>query len=167
MKKFLLMIVVALTTLTANAQIYVGGDLGFWHDDDAVPETVFTLAPGVGYELNEKWAVGGNLKLEFEKDVKNLFAIEPYARWSYYHKGMVKLFLDMGMGIAVTDPEEGDCETGWNIGVKPGIALHLTEHFSILAKAGFLGYADDYGKMNGFGLNVNAEALTFGIEYTF
>ena len=168
MKRFLLMLVVAFTAMAASAQIYVGGELGFWHDGDKeVGETTFTLAPSVGYELNENWAVGGNLMLSFQKDVKNVFGIEPYARWSYFKNGMVRLFLDMGMGIAVTDPEEGDSDTGWNIGVKPGIALHLTDHFSILAKAGFLGYADEYGYQNGFGLSVNGESLTFGIEYTF
>ena len=111
MKRFLLMLVVAFTAMAASAQIYVGGELGFWHDDDAVPENVFTLAPGVGYELNENWAVGGNLMLSFQKDVKNVYGIEPYARWSYFKNGMVRLFLDMGVGIGITDPEVGDNKT--------------------------------------------------------
>ena len=174
MKKFLLMIVVALATLTANAQIYVGGELGVWHDTDA-DQTAFTLAPGVGYEFNEKWAAGGELKFGMVTDAYTQFAIAPYARWSFFHSDRVRLFLDMGFGFQVTDFDDAydydgdDSVTGFRIGVQPGIAFKLNDHFSLLAKVGFLGYDNEYAKIGreGLGFEVNGENLTFGIEYTF
>ena len=173
MKKFLLMIVVALTTMTANAQFYVGGELGVWHDTDA-DQTAFTIAPGLGYEFNEKWAAGGELKFGMITDTYTQFAIAPYARWSFFHSDRVKLFLDMGFGFQVTDfdkayDRDDDSITGFQIGVKPGIAFKLNDHFSVLAKVGFLGYDNQYSDLDGEGLGllVNGENLSFGIEYTF
>ena len=29
----------------------------------------------------------------------------------------------------------------WNIGIKPGIAIKLSDHFCLVAKYGFLGYS--------------------------
>lgn len=176
MKKFLLMIVVAFAFLTANAQFYVGGTLNLWHDDNA-DATEFTLAPSVGYELNKKWAIGGELEFSAVSDYYTKFAIAPYARWSFFQKDRVKLFLDMGFGISVFDldddwddvPGVDDSETGFQIGVQPGIAVALTKHFSVLAKVGFFGYDDSYTnlKSEGFGLKLSGENLRFGIEYKF
>ena len=170
MKKILLLLVVAVASLTASAQIYVGGDLGFWHNDDA-DKTVFSIAPSVGYELSESWAIGGELKYSWVKDGDQNMAIAPYARWSFFESGIVRLFADFGFGVAVTKPDTGDSHTGWAIGARPGIALKLNDHFSVLAKCGFAGYMDEYasGKTmgNGFGLDVSGENLSFGIEYTF
>ena len=183
MKKFLLMVVVALTTLTANAQFYVGGELGVWQDTDA-DQTTLTIAPGLGYEFNEKWAAGGEVVFSMMTDNYTKFAIAPYARWSFFESNRVKLFLDMGFGVSVTnfdydvidveDAENGDIEadddvTGFRIGVQPGIAFKLNDHFSVLAKVGFLGFDNEYAKVGreGFGLNVSGDNLRFGIEYTF
>ena len=186
MKKFLVMIVVALATISANAQIYVGGELGVWRDTDA-DQTAFTLAPGAGYEFNEKWAAGGELLFSTVTDDYTKFAIAPYARWTFFNSDRVKLFLDMGFGISVTNfdnkvfvdvEESGDGDitieadddvTGFRIGVQPGIAFKLNKHFSVLAKVGFLGYDNEYEKAGreGFGMKLNGENLSFGIEYTF
>ena len=167
MKRFLLMMVVAFTAMAASAQIYVGGELGLWYDNDE-EQTRFTIAPSVGYELSETWALGGELKYQLLSDEYNMLAVAPYARWSYFNKGMVRLFVDMGFGVGVVKPDEGDSETAWRIGAQPGLAIKLNEHFSILAKAGFLGYDDCYGTSSkGFGFEMSGENLSFGIEYTF
>lgn len=174
MKKFLLMIVVALSTITANAQFYVGGELGIWRDTDA-EKTSFTLAPGLGYEFNEKWAVGGELAFSMMTDTYTKFAIAPYARWSFFKNDRVKLFLDMGFGVSITDFDDhydwdgDDSVTGFQIGVKPGIAVKLNKHFSVLAKVGFLGYDNEYSKIGheGLGLLFDTNNLSFGVEYSF
>ena len=175
MKKILLMLVVAVASLTASAQVYVGGGLGFWHESEN-DVTTFRLAPSVGYELSEKWAIGAEVAYEFVKAGANVQTMEiaPYARWSYFNNKAVRLFVDMGFGVGVVKPEDVDGETSWNIGARPGIAVKLNDHFSLLAKVGFLGYDQGgafgeagWQKTKRFGFDLDGENLTFGIEYTF
>ena len=66
MKKFVILLFVAMAALSAKAQVYVGGTVSLWHNDD-VDATTFTLNPEVGYNLNEKWAVGGILTFSHSK----------------------------------------------------------------------------------------------------
>ena len=168
MKRFLLLVVVVLSTLTASAQFYVGGSVGLWRDT-SIDRTEFEIAPGLGYEFNEKWAVGGEIGYALLSGVYNKFEIAPYARFSYYHNNLVKLFLDMGFGVSANKLKHADCEAGFQIGVQPGLAVMLNKHFSILAKVGFLGYDDEYTDMksSGFGFFLKGGNLSFGVEYTF
>lgn len=85
MKKIVILLFVAMVALSAKAQVYVGGTVSLWHNDD-VDATTFTLNPEVGYNLNEKWAVGGILTFSHSKldeGKYNAFGLAPYARYSY------------------------------------------------------------------------------------
>ena len=112
MKKFLLMIVVALTTLTANAQFYVGGELGIWHDTDA-DQTAFTLAPGLGYEFNEKWSA-----ISFENVVT--FNMDEYVGIPEDHPQSYHSFMKENFFSHINCPEE-------NIHILNGNAKDLLE----------------------------------------
>ncbi len=64
----------------------MGGTVGLWRNDDA-NTTSFKLAPEIGYNLSEQWALG--VELQFNHEYKehistNTFAIAPYARFSYF-----------------------------------------------------------------------------------
>ena len=168
MKRLFLMLVVVLATVSASAQVYVGGEVGIWHNDTQ-DKTYLSIAPSLGYEMNETWALGAELKYAYKSDTYNKFEVAPYARCSYYRNELVKLFFDMGFGVAVTKPEEGESVTGWRIGAQPGIAVHLNKNFALLAKAGFVGYDDKCldPTSKGFGVKLDGEHLSFGIEYTF
>lgn len=66
MKKKIFAVLLAAFAMTANAQIYVGGQLGFSSSSvnpdiegiDNISGTSFKILPEVGYKLNDKWAVG-------------------------------------------------------------------------------------------------------------
>lgn len=170
MKKIVLFLFVAIATLSVKAQdLYMGGTVGLWRNDDA-NTTSFKLAPEIGYNLSEQWALG--VELQFNHEYKehistNTFAIAPYARFSYYENKIVRLFVDGGFGFATTKVKDGgDTVNGFEIGLKPGIAIKLNQHFSLVAKCGFLGYKDDY-MGNGFGFSASSEDLTFGFHYEF
>ena len=60
MKKLFLSLLVGAASLTASAQVYVGGEVGLWRNNDA-NHTSFSLKPQVGYELSNKWAIGGSI----------------------------------------------------------------------------------------------------------
>ena len=172
MKKIVLFLFVVMVALSVKAQVYVGGSISFWHDDNDFETTTFTIEPEIGYNFNEKWAIGGNIGFAYSKkdDVKyTAFAIAPYARYSYYENKIVRLFVDGGVGISTYKHGENDAVNGWEIGLKPGIAIKLNEKFSLIAKCGFLGYRDDYMQKDnsGTGFNLGSEDLSFGFHYEF
>lgn len=49
MKKFVILLFVAMAALSAKAQVYVGGTVALWHNDD-LDATTFALNPEVGYK---------------------------------------------------------------------------------------------------------------------
>ena len=172
MKKIAVFLFVAMVALSAKAQVYVGGSLGFWHNDDGKGKTTSIIAPEIGYNINPKWSIGGTVILSHTKLDKyntNGFGIAPYARYSYYENERVRLFVDGGFGLSSKKEFNSDeREGGFEIGLKPGFSLKLNDKFSVLAKCGFLGYRDDYlmGE-DGTGLSLSGENLSFGLYYQF
>lgn len=171
MKRIVLLLFLALGVISMQAQVYVGGSFGFWYNDDVTEKTTFSISPEVGYHLNHKWALGVSLGLVQEKvdEAKATgFAIAPYARFSFYDQGMVRLFVDGGFGYSTISHKDADNTNGFEVGLKPGIALKLNDHFNLIGKIGFLGYRDDYiVGASGQGLALSSEELTFGFHYTF
>ena len=173
MKKVLMTLMVMFAVVTAYAQeMYVAGGISLWSNHDA-EVTNFSISPEFGYGLNEKWSVGGQLILDLTGGDGTVgttaFAIAPYARYSYYENSIVRLFLDMGIGLSVNKVKHSDADAGFELGVKPGIAIKLNDHFSFVSKVGFAGFRQDYrGNDNsGFGVGVSGEDISIGIEYAF
>lgn len=189
MKKFFVMAIMAVMAVGASAQWYVGGSLNFGqtkqtvsvNDEVArVKTTTFGVAPEVGYNFSENWAFGGVLDLGYTKQAgikTTMIQVNPYARYTYYKSGMVSLFLDgtvgLGFGWSKAGGEKSDTAVSYAIGLKPGVALNLTENFSLVAHIGLLGYqgGNDTYKDAGFpeewGLHLNGNNLSFGFYYTF
>lgn len=99
MKKILLVVVVLFTALAAQAQeMYLGGGISLWRNTD-IDKTSFSITPDFGYNLNSKWAIGGELALAFNgydgiyEAKTTSFALAPYARYSFYENKIVRLFL--------------------------------------------------------------------------
>ena len=116
MKKFFLGLAISVISISANAQVYVGGGLGFssvkeaHHEDvDVDTKTTFSLVPEIGYQLDEKLAVGVGLGYSHSKygDLKgDAFSIEPYARYTFAKLGNVDLFIEGGLGYQHTKDTE-------------------------------------------------------------
>ena len=147
--------------------------ISLWRNND-VDKTSFSITPDVGYNLSEKWAVGVELAYahngyDGDKLNSNAFALAPYARYSFYENKIVRLFLDMGFGFSTYKEKHVDSVNGFEIGVKPGLAVKLNDNFSFITKVGFAGYRDDYyrGEENGFGVGLDGENISIGIEYEF
>lgn len=79
------------------------------------------------------------------------------------------MFVDGGFTVgAVDDENDNNSSTAFEIGFKPGIAIKLNDHFSLLAKYGFLGYGNENMMSTaGVGLRLNSEDLSFGFHYEF
>ena len=60
------MVVVMLATIAVKAQdIYVGGSLNVWRNSTG-NTTSFKVAPEIGYNFNETWALGAELNYSHE-----------------------------------------------------------------------------------------------------
>lgn len=184
MRKIFMTLVALVMTLAANAQVFVGGEVGFWrnYEDN---HTSFTVAPQVGYNITNKWAIG----LEFDYDYNyydglkvNGVGAAPFARYTAAKAGPVSFLLDAGFAIntykAKYDGNESDSYNAWQIGVTPGVKVSLTKSVDFIAALGFLGYRDNddpdfkgvgghpYGE-KGFGFHFNTNDLKFGVIYNF
>ena len=69
----------------------------------------------------------------------NSVTVAPYIRWSYYQNDAVRLFLDGTAAIGFVKIKDGDTTKAGQIGLRPGIAVKPNDHFSFIAKYGFLG----------------------------
>lgn len=200
MKKILSIALVAIAAIgcavSANAEKwYVGGSIGFWHESgnrgSYEPLTAsnadtnqFSIMPELGYNFNNRWAVGGTIGYMYkhwcglDQDY-NVFKLNPYARFTYFRtsNNLVQLFIDgqVGIGLGAVDRKHQDTHTAvtYNIGLRPGIAINLTNRFSIVAHLGFVGYngannaAKDAGEKCSGGVNFDSNNLTLGFYYNF
>lgn len=169
MKKLFLTFAFAVCALAMNAQLYVGGEVGAWRDWDH-NNTTFYIQPEVGYNLNAQWAVGLELgyKNIYDDGAKlNVFGLAPYARYTYAKFGNVNLFLDGGLAYYASDGA-GDPKS-FEIGLKPGVSVNLTDKLSFVGHVGFLGYRDsDFGfEDSGFGFDLDGQNVAFGLYLNF
>ena len=63
MKKIFMTLAAVCFAATMNAQVYVGGSLGFnaWSSQENAgdrSETTFKIMPEIGYNINDSWAIG-------------------------------------------------------------------------------------------------------------
>lgn len=170
MKKILLTAVVALMAFTANAQAFLGGEVGVWRNPSA-NTTNFSIKPEVGYVLDQNWALGLGVGYEYayvNGAKANSVNVNPYVRYTFAKLGPVNLFLDGGFDFETVKLKGVDSESAWGVGVKPGLAVNLTEKLSFVSHIGFAGYRDDdiYGN-DGFGCRLSGNELTFGLYYNF
>lgn len=171
MKKGLLLVVVMLATIAVKAQdIYVGGSLNVWRNSTG-NTTSFKVAPEIGYNFNETWALGAELNYSHNyvnQSTTNSVSIAPYIRWSYYQNDAVRLFLDGTAAIGFNKVKDGDTSKAGQVGLRPGIAVKLNDNFSFIAKYGFLGYRRNVSTAgDSFGLALTSEDLSIGFHYTF
>ena len=193
MKKVILAALVAVASLSANAQVYLGGKVGFSsfkEDSNTDAVTAFSISPEVGYMFNEKWGVGlaigfqtkngtssydadnGDVdSYKFNKS-RSAFTLAPYARFVFAKTGIASFFLDGGIGMQFMNNSRGNV---FNIGIKPGVKLSASEKVDFVAQLGGIGYAWSSKKAyeNGnapksvFGIGVDNTVLNFGVYYNF
>lgn len=187
MKKFLLSLAAAtMLTVSANAQVYLGGNFGVSSskagDNDS--QTEYAVLPEVGYNFNNDWAVG--TVVGFGKGTpmgiaetnsvgsRNYFTVQPYVRYTFVHSKYVNVFTDLGFGY--THYNHADLNSPsvnrWQVGLKPGVSVNLSNKLSFVAHVGFVGwkqdkYKDVDYKVRDWGADFNGNNLTFGLYYNF
>lgn len=193
MKKVILAALVAVASLSANAQVYLGGQLGInagKADNTTQSITKFQIAPEIGYNINEKWAIGLGIGFTTQNGLFNdeqvfqmpisdkygksasVFTLAPYARWTFAKTGIASFFVDGGIDVNFWNNSRGN---SFFIGLTPGVKLSASEKVDFVAEIAALGFAWGSEKAytagvapkSAFGFNVNNTAIKFGVYYNF
>ena len=179
MKKLLMLAALAISSLTASAQFYFGGQVGFSRNatDDI---TTLNIAPEVGYDFNSVWSCGGVLDYSYRYNAGNnlnIFEISPYARYKFarFADDKLKFFVDCGIGFGVQKATNYDAGFVYHIGFRPGVSYSLNNHWCVVAHLGQLGWegatdkaSGSYGRKNMFTWNIfNWNDLRLGFYYSF
>lgn len=171
MKKVLLTLVIAFAGIfTANAQVWIGGGVGAKVYENY---SSFTVAPEVGYNINNHWTVALGANYDFSKDVLegdaekalilNKLSLQPYVRYVGGTIGQkFSLFLDLTGDFGLID------KSGYAVSLRPGIAWAATEKFTAAFRFGFAGYDHGfYGAKNGFYMNCEMATPEIRFYYSF
>ena len=142
-------------------------------------ETTYKVLPEIGYNLNDKWAIGaafgfgkGSCDLmndAFNNGTQEYFTINPYARYTFVKSKHVNVFMDGGIGYT----HFNDVANLFQVGLQPGVAVNLGGKLSFVTHFGFLGYGNLDPDLDGaesssvFGFDLSGQNITFGLYYNF
>ena len=177
MKKIMLSLAMALVSVCASAQVYIGGTAGISSNKfkGGDSKTAYALIPEIGYEFNNKWEAGleigikkGNVCELSAVPEATTFIVAPYVRYTAVETKLVNLFVEGTIGYSSYSKGGGD---SYEVGIKPGLAVKLSDHVNFITKVGFLGYrgySPDHGdNWSTFGVDVDASNISFGAIYKF
>ena len=150
MKKIVMMAVMAVAALSANAQTWVGGELGFTssHVNGAGTSKEFSIKPEVGFGLNEKFDVAIALGYTYSSDKlknqlgggkfsTNTFEVSPYVRYKFVKAGNFFAFVDGGLEYATTHYNGvSKNENEFGVYVQPGIAYSVSNKVTLVSHLG-------------------------------
>jgi len=163
MKKLLISLVaLAAMAITANAQWYVGGNVGLSATASSSASVNWNISPDGGYILNETMLVGAAINLGGAGSSDGLgssnftFSFQPYYRWKFWGINSLNFWLEgrisIGSYTATSKSEYNEAKHKstftrgtWGLAVAPIISYDIDSHWSILTKIASIGVAG-YGK---------------------
>lgn len=190
MKRVLFTLAIVMSALIGiNAQepghMWVGGTVGLWSSKDkgADSQLSFKVLPEFGYVINDNIGIGISLggghthtSLDFKgnssvKESVNFYRVSPFLRYAFLQGEMGSLFFDGGVGYEHWKQcgSDGKKHT-LDVGIKPGVALNVSDNICLIGKFGFLGYqytkSGDY-ENNSFGFDFDMENIEIGMSLKF
>lgn len=165
MKKLIIsaILLVAFTLTTSAQKFYTGGSVGLWYESAGNTITA-TLSPELGYHLNDKWAVGGQLGMGLATNfnaTSYILTLSPYARYTCFTQDNFSVFVDGSVMGGVAN----SFFTG-SIGVSPGLMYKVSDRFALYSHLGFLGYKY-IGGVSMAGFDVSSGNLSIGGYFLF
>ena len=181
---------VAVASLTASAQWWAGGEVGFNSYRSTVDghkvgsASNFVVAPEIGYKLNDKIDVAVEIgflhgeegakmmgRTVGDDQIANAFILNPYLRYTFAKAGNFSFFADGGFTYGnIHICGDDNSINAWQIAIKPGISYALSPKVSLVAHVGGIAYSYskyDELKTNGFDLGVSGNNITFGAYVNF
>jgi hypothetical protein len=178
MKKFILSALICTCSLYADAQrhsILVYGNLGLSSSKTAdVKTNRFSFAPAAGYQWDDHWTGGLNLKMEHWKtevpEVKsNTFGIGPFVRYAHPLSDIFAIYGQLNANF-LSGKTAGVKMNGAEVMLFPAIGVNLKNGFALNFNFGSLGFTSGKvkggEKSNSFGLNFGSGS-GFGVSKNF
>jgi len=191
MKRLILALLAAGTVITANAQeprsILLYGDLGLHTTTQPTPGSPLTtqkttgwnVTPGVGYQFNHNWTVGGNIgwrqdAVKSATGVKtnvNNYTGGAFARYSQYIRRSEIFFWFaqynfsyQGGYTTVAGNPAVDKHNGISTSLIPALGINVGRGLALNFGIGGIVYSTD--KMDGATYSTNKFDIAFGQEFT-
>lgn len=173
-----------------KGRFFVGGVINYWYDADDKQHS-FEFAPEFGYLFNNDWGLGAFLSYDYgtelstqAKKTSHFYSITPFVRYYYFHREPFNLYLDGCVGVnwskeievPHTTPDAPNVESmrGFEVGIRPGACVDLTEGLCLCLRLGFIGYRNSFfaGEeegvgTSGWGVRFAPEELKIGLELEF
>ena len=167
MKKLVLVLAIVFAgVMTSNAQVWVGlNNIGSQIEKNHM---AFSIAPEVGYVINDQWQIALGIDFSYDKnttvlgnDIDKVLSLEPYVR---YVGGTIgkkfSLFADLCGDFGLLD------HNGlYAVTIQPGIAWQATEKFTAAFRFCKIGYDHNYYGTDGFLLKGALACPKIGIYY--
>ena len=157
MKKLLLILVAGFIALTANAQVYLGGGVSFVGSKDN--NSAFAFIPEIGYQFHGDMAIGTSVGVGASGGMTQI-SVSPYFRYYFLNLGPARMFAD-AMFEFDQFKYQGQSATTWGVGLCPGLAFSLSDHWSVVTRFLTLAYMADT-----FTVNFNNNC-SLGVFYSF
>ena len=134
-------------------------------DDDSYFS--WKIAPEIGFQFDKKWNAGVSLGYTGVENGQKVFELAPYVRYTVCGSKVVDFFIEGTVGYAHYDNKKPlDDYDAFEIGLKPGLKVNLSNHVAFVTKIGFLGY-QRVDEANTWGFDVDGRNVMFGINYKF
>ena len=168
MKKILLSVALAVSSLCASAQFFVGGTAGIAVNTiGESASTSFVICPEGGYKFNDSWAVGANINTGYHHAGGagyGIVGITPYARYTFANVESVHFYGEAAL------PINGNFYKGYSAGhfgiaLRPGFLVDLTDNLQMIGRTTLLscGVSGDSAHV---GIAI-ANGFTMGVVYNF
>lgn len=161
MKKIVLLLAFFAVSIVSNAQVWVGGTVGFSYQSNDVSVTEVGIAPMVRYDFNEKLSVGLELAEEFasaDGTKVNTISFSPFVRSNLCNVGNGKFFMQASAGYGVLRFTERDTNASvLAVGLIPGLSFPLSEKAAFEVSLGGVSWAKtkiSSTSSSSFGINV-------------
>ncbi len=162
MKKIIFTLALVSFAMMSQAQIFVGGQVGFDSEKvkDDYKNSTLTIAPTIGYQFSEKFAAGVRINFSSYKEVDfkfqndddlitktSAFGAELFAQYTFLSFGKFSVYADASVGF-ISGKQKGELGSqkedmakisGFGFDVIPVLAYNLTEKITLLANLNFLG----------------------------
>lgn len=158
--------------------------------------SAFNFSPEIGFILSENLGVGLELGMGYSKR-KNYYdngnwgyhkirtteksiSFSPFLRYTFLKGSLGALFVDGGLYyqhareknslVAYYSYETKKIVNYYGARIRPGVAINLSENFSLIGKFGFIGYTHENGDgyiINSYKLSVDMKDIALGAVFTF
>lgn len=178
MKRIFFIVIVALCAISAEAQVYVGGTFGISvetnkADDESHTNSVYSISPEVGYQINKVWSVGVSVGASYTVvgggDDVTMWGVSPYVRAIYARAGAVDFFAEGAFSYEKAKNDYLSVD-GWGIGLRPGILVNLSKRLQLVGRTVLFKYSstgDKPYKVKQTGFTLGGNNVEVGVQYNF